>query len=480
MTEMELLQYKLTSSMMMFTRYFFRKRNGRKFVVSGHHIKICDTLDRVLKGELKRVIINLPPRYSKTELCVKNFIAAGLAINPASKFIHLSYSDDLALDNSEEVRDIVTSEEYQSVFPYVIPKKDSNAKKKWYTTSGGGVYATSAAGQVTGFGAGAVDEESDDLTKEVDAITNTSGPFAGAIIIDDPIKPDDAHSSTIRDRVNNRFDTTIRSRVNSRNTPIIIIMQRLNMDDLCGFLLDKEPDEWQVLSLPALYIDDKGIECALWPFKHTVPELKKLRKVNDCVFETQYQQNPTPMEGLLFPKQELLFEDFSHIDLSRCEYSILQADPADKGNDFGSALGKLINGMIYIHKFTCNANGLDYNIPAVTHIAIDEKPAVVNLEGNGGWIQTCKDIRKGIQGKDSSIEVLIYSETKNKEDKISGQAYFIKTHFVFRKDYQDIPEYHTAMKKLMKYLRNVSDQEDDIPDLLSSMSRFLRRNVLTE
>lgn len=476
MTQLELLQYELTRSMLTFTRYFFRKRFGRKFVVGKHHSEICDILDRVIRGELTRVIINLPPRYSKTELCVKNFIAAGLAVNPASRFIHLSYSDDLAKDNSEEVRDLVKDAEYSSIFPYVQVKRDSDSKKKWYTTAGGGVYATSAAGQVTGFGAGAVEEEN-----ELDEfLTEDLTRFAGAIIIDDPIKPEDAYSDTVRERVNERFDSTIRSRVNSRNTPIIIIMQRLHPEDLCGYLIDSEGEEWTVLSLPALSVDEEGKEHALWEFKHTVDELKKLRKVNEVVFDSQYQQDPSPREGLLFPKEELRFYNPEIVDLSEAEYSILQADPADKGNDFATALGKVVNGDVYISAITCNNTGLDYNIPLVTQMAVEGNPTVVCLEGNGGWIQTCKDIRKGIQEINNSTEVLIYTETKNKEEKISGQAYFIKTHFLFRKDYDRFPEYAAALKRLMRYLRNVKDQADDVPDLLSSMSRYLRRNVLTE
>lgn len=81
----------------------------------------------------------MPPRYGKTELAVKNFIAKGLAINPASKFIHLSYASSLALDNSEEIREIVTSDEYTRIFPEVQLSKSSKAKNKWYTTEGGGV-----------------------------------------------------------------------------------------------------------------------------------------------------------------------------------------------------------------------------------------------------------------------------------------------------------------------------------------------------
>lgn len=112
-----------------YTRYFFKARFGRKFVVNDHHVKICQALDDVIDGKIKKLIINIAPRYSKTELVVKNFISYGLAINPSAKFLHLSYSDDLANDNSEEVRDIVKSGEYKRVFPYVDIKKTSDAKK---------------------------------------------------------------------------------------------------------------------------------------------------------------------------------------------------------------------------------------------------------------------------------------------------------------------------------------------------------------
>lgn len=112
-----------------YTRYFFKVRFGRKFVVNDHHVKICQALDDVIDGKIKKLIINIAPRYSKTELVVKNFISYGLAVNPSAKFLHLSYSDDLANDNSEEVRDIVKSEEYKRVFPYVDIKKTSDAKR---------------------------------------------------------------------------------------------------------------------------------------------------------------------------------------------------------------------------------------------------------------------------------------------------------------------------------------------------------------
>lgn len=215
-----------------FSRYFFKKKTNKKFIVNDHHVQICDLLDKVIQGKVKKAIINIAPRYSKTELVVKNFIGYGMALNAKSKFIHLSYSDDLARDNSTEINNLVDSLEFRRLFEARVLNTSS---KKWSLEQGGGMYAVSSAGQVTGFGAGVVPEEETEEQRlkreaeEAEAISEFmpawDSEFAGAIIIDDPIKPDDARSETVREKVNFKFETTIRNRVNSRDTPIIIIMQ---------------------------------------------------------------------------------------------------------------------------------------------------------------------------------------------------------------------------------------------------------------
>jgi hypothetical protein len=276
------------------TKHFFRVNHRRNFVVNEHHRIICEALDKVYSGEITRLIINISPRYGKTELAVKNFMAKGLAINPASKFIHLSYSDDLALDNSEEVKEIVKEPSFQQLFPDVRIRKGSDSKKKWYTDAGGGVDATSAAGQVTGFGAGNVDEEPDEDEYEFEDMPDSNEGFGGAIVIDDPIKPEDAESEHVRVKVNKRFDTTIRSRLNSRNTPIMIIMQRLHPDDLMGHVMKAEPGVWTVISLPSDVDAGTVNERALWPFKHTLEELRAIEKIDKVTFGRQHMQNPKP------------------------------------------------------------------------------------------------------------------------------------------------------------------------------------------
>jgi predicted phage terminase large subunit-like protein len=260
-----------------FTRYIYKENHRRTFTVAPHFVLMANALMKVINGETKRLIINIPPRYGKTELAVKNFIAYGLAINPASKFIHLSYSDDLALDNSSQTKEYIESDSFQSLWQMQL-KKDAQGKKKWFNAEGGGVYATASGGAITGFGAGITDSQI----------------FSGAIIIDDPLKPDDSHSETKRKAVNERYNGTIRSRVNDRNTPIIVIMQRLHEDDLSGFLLaGGSGEEWEHLCLPALDKDN----VPLWEQKHTFDELEQIRQASRYNFAGQYMQIPAPEEG---------------------------------------------------------------------------------------------------------------------------------------------------------------------------------------
>jgi hypothetical protein len=302
--DIDLLKTWLLQDSLNFTRYFHKKRFKRKYIVNSHHRQIADLLNKILSGEVKKAIINIAPRYGKTEQVVKSFISQGFALNPKSRFIHLSYSDDLVLDNSKEIQNFLLLSEYQRLFD---AKPTSTNSKKWYTKEGGGLYAVSSSGQVTGFGAGLVDLEEENNIDEFTSCID-SEEFGGAIIYDDPIKPDDALSETIRNKINNKFESTIRSRVNSRKTPIIIIGHRVHEDDLCGYLMKKEPGEWTILSIPTIQTDENG-EHALWKFKHTLEELRALQKTDAYVFATQYMQESFPKGGGRIKRDWFMFLD---------------------------------------------------------------------------------------------------------------------------------------------------------------------------
>lgn len=296
-----------------FTRYFFKHRQGIKFLVNWHHHLVCDTVQRVIDGTLKNVVINVPPGSSKTEIVAINLIARGLAINPRARFLHISYSDDLALLNSQTARDIVQSDEYQDKWPLKIAD-DSRSKKRWNVEvdgkSAGGVYAVSLGGQITGFRAGHM----------------TDG-WQGAIIIDDPLKVEDSYSKTRRDAANRKLVSTVKSRKASPDTPIIVIMQRLAEEDPTGFIkAGKVTGDWEFIEIPSL-VDDQYVDAleekyrdlvdqdaerdekgrySYWPYKEPLEELLEMERggkgkdgnpTSRYVFSGQYQQRPSPLGG---------------------------------------------------------------------------------------------------------------------------------------------------------------------------------------
>lgn len=461
----DVLRSWILSDSLHFARYFFKLMNGgKKFVVGKHHRMICDKLNDVLTGKTRRLIINIAPRYSKSELVSRNFIAMGLAINPAAKFIHLSYSGDLALGNSVAVKDIVKSEDYQRLFGVEIAV-GTDTKSQWNTTKGGGLYATSSFGQVTGFGAGAIENEGDEWQ------------FGGAIVIDDPIKPADALSDNNREAVNLHFETTIRNRVNSRNTPIIIIMQRLHEHDLCGYLMELEPDEWEVLSVPCISYNEDGEEEALWPFKHTIEELHKIESANQFVFDTQYMQNPKPLEGLMYSKLRT-YEVLPMEQSIRKNYT----DTADKGADFLCSVcyvetpsGMYVTDVLYTDK------PMEYTEVKTAEMLLINGTQLVKVESNNGGEGFARNVEKNVrlQGTPVALKMRFTSffQGLNKNVRIFSHSAEVQNLIFFPSDWETRwPQFAQAVKGYRKVGRNA---HDDAPDVLTGMVENFTPGVTT-
>lgn len=450
--EIKVKKVLVSQSLLLFTRYFFRARYLRRFVVSKHHELICNKLQDVINGKTKRLIINIAPRYGKTELAVKNFIAYCLSQNPRSRFIHLSYSDDLALDNSEEIKDLITSSEFQELFNVKI-KPDSKSKKKWYTKEGGGVYATSTGGQVTGFGAGKVDEEKGEDIDLIEWMRDVQD-FGGAIVIDDPIKPEDSESDTKRERINERFDSTIRNRVNSRNTPIIIIMQRVHPNDLTGYLKEIEPDEWDVLSLPCNQPDGT----ALWPFKHTKEELEKLRALNPVVFDRQYDQDPKPKEGLLYGE----FKTYRTLPEKRGRVESY-TDVADTGSDYLCSIDYEIHGdYAYILSVVYSKAKSELTEPMVIESHNKNKVVRSWIESNNGGRMYSRNIEKGVKS-----QIIAFHQSQNKQVRIFNTAPLVNKYIVFPYNWHVLyPKFH---KDVTNYMASGKNKNDDAPDVLTGV-----------
>ncbi|MDG9851464.1 DNA-packaging protein [Klebsiella oxytoca] len=329
-----------------YARYFFKQRTGGKMIVTPHHKVIQKTLDRVIDGEIQRLIINVPPGYTKTELATINMMGRGLALNCRARFMHLSYSHNLALLNSSTARGMIKSQAYQSMWPMAL-RDDADSKAMWWTEHGGGVYASSAAGQVTGFRAGHMEPG-----------------WQGALIIDDPVKPDDAYSEIVRDGVNNRFNETIKSRLAIETTPMIVIMQRIHYHDLSGYLLrGGSGEKWHHLNLPVIIDSSRSYEETypenthaipidhglpdgwLWPFKHNESHRVSLFSHRRTA-EAQYMQNPKRFnaEGALWNEEMISAAHAMRItqELARTVVAIdPQATNSEESDESGIAVASV-------------------------------------------------------------------------------------------------------------------------------------------
>ena len=443
-----ILAAKCISSQMAFVKYFFYA-GKKKFIENWHHRVICDALDSVMDGKIRKLIINIWPRSGKTDIAVKKFMARGLAVNPSAKFIHISYSDDLACDNSDEVRELVKSEEYQALFPYVRVSPTTDSKKKWYTTEGGGVYAVASGGQITGFGAGAVDDGGECR-------------FSGAIIIDDPIKPDDALNDSAREKVNMKFETTIRNRVNSVNTPIIVIMQRLHENDLCGYLMKADPGEWTVLSIPAVQ-DDGDSAVSTWESRFPMAELKRIEERSPFVFETQYMQNPTPMEGLMYAS----FRTYREIPVTVRAVRKNYTDTADRGSDWLCSIdyvetetGNYITDVLYTQE------PMEVTETSAARMMAADGVEVANIEGNNGGEGFARNVERNLRIMGAvSTAVKTFHQSANKEVRIFSRSAEVQNMCFFPEGWEARwPAFHAALKSYRKAGKNA---HDDAPDALT-------------
>ena len=293
----EILFRTLQSSFLHFVEYVFENVYKKDFIKNWHHIEIVDILEAVYLGKLSRVLINEPPRYTKTELVVICFISWCYVKNKNCDFLYSSYSIDLVRRNTGTIQRILTDQAIQKFFPIEIDSSESS-KTLWTIIGGGTMRAVNSGGAVTGFGAGGI--QKDEKFK-----------FSGALIIDDPIKAGEERYKSNLEMVKDNFEEVLASRLNDKRTPIIVVMQRLHEDDLSGHLLSGKSvtGDYDHFCFPAIKVgipngyDNRKEGEALWEKKHSIEDLLEMKKRNPRYFAGQMQQSPSPQEGDVFKKK---------------------------------------------------------------------------------------------------------------------------------------------------------------------------------
>jgi len=280
---------------------------------------IAQHLNRCARREITRLIILVPPRSLKSHMATVAFPAYLLGRNPSTEVIAASYGNDLATKFSNDTRSIMKSDWYQELFLHTRISTEKDTQTLFETTAYGARYATSVAGPLTGRG-------------------------ADFIIIDDPLKANDANSESARKRTNEWFDSTVFTRLNDpKQGVIILVMQRLHVDDLAGHLI--EQGGWTVLKLPARAEVDVAYEIddgkaytlkageLLHPARLGQQELdERRRSMGTAAFYAQYMQEPIPPAGNVFNWAWFKTYGDDHPEFSELFLSVDVAATAGGGN----------------------------------------------------------------------------------------------------------------------------------------------------
>lgn len=446
------------AKLLFFTKLFFYLINKKEFFVAPHHVEICKKLNEILlcKHKTNNLIINIPPRHSKSELAVVSFIAYAYALNPACEFMHLSSSEELINRNVTHIRNILESEIYKLMFPDV--KLTNNAKGSITTTKNGILYAAPFFGQITGFGCGEL----------------KSDKFAGAMIIDDPIKTQDAMSDIKRDRINFTWTNTLESRKNDENTPVIVIMQRVHPDDFCGYLIKnegtvEEGGKWDIVSMPAILDEGTDNERALWELRKPLKSLKKLREKNSWVFETQYQQNPKPLEGLLYEKP---FKTYEVIPATRYRLRKNYTDTADTGDNYlcsinyiETEIGNYITDILYTQK------PMDYTEQKTAEMITREQISHAVIESNNGGRGFARNVEQQCRIMGNNItQFSWFNQNQNKQVRIFTRSAEAQNLTFFPSGWEKL--YPPFYNHLTSYMKSGKNKFDDAPDALTGTIEY--------
>ena len=319
-TELEMFHAPLRNDFYSFVQKVFETvKPGQLFSRSLGAEAITHALDTVVQGKTTRLIINIPPRNLKS-ICTSIALPAFLlGHTPTKKIICVSYSDKLAKDFSLDCRAVMRSDWYETIFPGTRVSKDTETELR--TTKRGYRLATSVGGTLTGRG-------------------------GDIIIIDDPIKPEDAQSKPIREKTIQWYENTLLSRLDDKvHGAIVIVMQRLHMDDLTGYLLEKGGGGFEHLCLPAIAEEQQTIALGdghfhvrevgdvLDPVREPLSALQKLKDaMTPLSFSAQYQQRPIPLEGNIIKRGWLRYFRGS-VPYEEDEYYVISWDTAMKTSE---------------------------------------------------------------------------------------------------------------------------------------------------
>jgi predicted phage terminase large subunit-like protein len=452
----------LATDFLSFIKYSFGVlRPGILFKSNWHIDAMAYKLSQVATGDIKRLIITVPPRNLKS-ICASVALPAWfLGHNPSERVLAVSYSSDLSKTHANDFRQVVNDPLYQTIFPDMRVKRDTD--REITTTARGKRYATSLEGTLTGLG-------------------------GNLIIIDDPIKLTDAFSEVVRKRSIDWYKEALVTRGDDKKaTRIVVVMQRVHMEDLVGYL--QENDEYDILNLPAIAPENVQIQTGpnsthqrylgeiLHPDHEPAEVLLRLKKTMGLMpFSAQYQQAPVPIGGAYIKSKYLKSYSHSQISPQQGDQIVLSWDIAMRemeNNDYSAGVALLCRGETF---YVLEVVRGRFPFPLLTEKIINMRQRYPR----GALIIESSPISIGlIQAiENKNVNVVSIKPEKDKNSRVIAQTDLIEGGSVFlpeKAEWRDV-----FLKELLEFPGGRHDDQVDafVQGLAYQRGQWLRKIVV--
>ena len=437
-----ILREKAQNNFMPFVHHVYEN-----FIEGRHHLEIAEKLEKVATGEITRLIVNMPPRHSKSELASYLMPAWFLGRNPKLKIIQATHNTELAVRFGRKVRDLIDSEQYGHIFPDTDLKADSKAAGRWETSAGGEYFAAGVGAAVTGRGA--------DL-----------------FIIDDPHSEQDAMSEGRLEEAYEWYTSGPRQRLQPGGK-IIVVMTRWGLRDLTGRLIkaqgsDVLSDQWEIVEFPAILPSENP----LWPEFWKKDDLLKVKaSLPVQKWGAQWQQQPTAEEGAIVKKE--WWRIWKKEDIPEVDYIIQSYDTAFSKKESADYSAITTWGV-----FRSEETGADniilmdasrgrWNFPELKEKALEEneywQPDMMIVEAKASGLPLTDELRR------AGIPIMNYTPSKGR-DKVT------RMHTVaplFEAGMVWAPEKHFAEEVIDECMAFPNGEHDDYVDSMTmALIRF--------
>ena len=370
----------------------FVKTVWPEFVEGKHHRIYAEKLNRIANGELKRLIVNMPPRHTKSEFASHLFPAFFMGRHPKAKLIQTTHTGELAIRFGRKAKNMIESTEYERVFPDVRLAADSKAAGRWESNHGGEYFAAGVGGAITGRGA--------DL-----------------LIIDDPHSEQDALSPSVLESHYEWYTSGPRQRLQPGGA-IVLVMTRWSVKDLTGKLLeaqgkDDETDQWEVVEFPAI-IKDKPMWGNFWSMKGLLGVKASIPLTK---WQAQWMQQPTSEEGALIKRE--WWKTWEKKEIPHLQYIIQSYDTAFSAKETAD-FSAITTWGVFTPKegdspalILLDAKRGRWNFPELKSIAQDEykywEPEAILIEAKASGLPLTHELQK------AGIPVINYTPSRGND-----------------------------------------------------------------